>query len=488
VSRLKTTARVAAAVGSTLAGAVLLAPVAPVDALAQRPPPPMGQAPATPAYRPSAVAPAQGLRADQITLLRRTLAEASSHGLTEAYLPAGLDQRLTARDPVVRVDAERQLAAAVIRYAQAMRGGRLGPNQFMADWSLRPAQFDAAREYQSALAQDRLSAWIESLSPPYAGYTDLRQGLAAYRGIAAAGGWSALPAGPVMKPGVADSRVPLLRARLASEDSAVPAVGAATFDASIAEGVMRAQKRFGLEPTGVVDLATRLALNTSVEERIGQIVANMERWRWLPAQLPADRIQVNIAAAVLTVFRDDAATMSMRAVTGKPGDETPPWNVPAGIAAKELIPKGRAYLARNGFSMIPTGGGGYRLQQKAGPQSALGRMKFDFDNPFAVYLHDTPTRSTFERYGRLASHGCVRLEKAEDLTRALLEGDPAWTNAAIDRAQASGKTVRAPLIRSVSVFLLYWTAYRAPDGQMNFRADPYGWDRELLKRIADRPL
>jgi murein L,D-transpeptidase YcbB/YkuD len=251
----------------------------------------------------------------------------------------------------------------------------------------------------------------------------------------------------------------------------------------------------------LVDPATRLALNTPVDERIGQIVANMERWRWLPAQLPADRIQVNIAAAVLTVFRGDTATMSMRAVTGKPGDETPmlssvvhsvvlnpPWNVPTGIAANELIPKGRAYLARNGFSMIPTGGGGYRLQQKAGPQSALGRMKFDFDNPFAVYLHDTPTRSTFERYGRLASHGCVRLEKAEQLTRALLEGDPVWTPAAIDQTLATGQTVRAPLSRPVSVFLLYWTAYLAPDGQMNFRADPYGWDRELLKRIDGAPV
>jgi murein L,D-transpeptidase YcbB/YkuD len=189
--------------------------------------------------------------------------------------------------------------------------------------------------------------------------------------------------------------------------------------------------------------------------------------------------------------------MSMRAVTGKISDETPmlssvihsvvlnpPWNVPTGIAANELIPKGRAYLARNGFSRIPTGNGGYRLQQKAGPQSALGRFKLDFDNPFAVYLHDTPTRSTFERYGRLASHGCVRLERAEQLTRALLEGDPVWTDAAIDQTLATGQTVRAPLRRPVSVFLLYWTAYLAPDGQMNFRADPYGWDRELLSRIG----
>src|ERR1019366_6519625 len=109
---------------------------------------------------------------------------------------------------------------------------------------------------------------------------------------------------------------------------------------------------------------------------------NMERWRWVPAVLPSDRIQVNIAAAGLTVFHDDTPTLSMRAVTGRPGDETPmlqsavssivlnpPWNVPSNIATKELWPKEKAhpgYLARNDFIVIPTPDGGTRLQQKAG--------------------------------------------------------------------------------------------------------------------------
>ena len=293
----------------------------------------------------------------------------------------------------------------------------------------------------------------------------------------------------------------MLRARLAAEDPTVPGTGGPAFDRAMTVGVMRAQKRFGLEPTGIADRATLAALNTPVQERIGQILANMERWRWLPPALPADRIQVNIAAAVLTVFRGDNPTLSMRAVTGRPADPTPiltsvvhsvvlnpPWNVPSGIASKELYPKGADYLARNGFVNIPTGGGGSRLQQKAGPMSALGRIKFDFDNPYAVYLHDTPTKSTFERYGRLASHGCVRLEKAVTLTRAVLEGDPVWTPEAIDQTIAAGQTVRVPLSRPVSVYLLYWTAYQGPDGQMNFRADPYGWDRELLRRLAGAPV
>ncbi len=189
--------------------------------------------------------------------------------------------------------------------------------------------------------------------------------------------------------------------------------------------------------------------------------------------------------------------MSMRAVTGRPGDETPmlmstidsivlnpPWNVPAGIAAKELWPKGQAYLARNGFKAIPTGGGTYRLQQQAGPQSALGRVKFDFPNPYAVYLHDTPSQARFDSFSRLASHGCVRVQRPVELAKAVLAGDPVWTPETIDATIAGGETVRAPLSRPIAVYLLYWTAYMGVDGQMNFRDDPYGWDALLLQRIA----
>jgi murein L,D-transpeptidase YcbB/YkuD len=226
----------------------------------------------------------------------------------------------------------------------------------------------------------------------------------------------------------------------------------------------------------------------------------MERWRWMPQSLPADRVQVNIAAAVLTVFNGYEPTMSMRAVTGRPGDETPmlvsrihsivfnpPWNVPTSIATKELWPKERAhpgYLAANDFIVIPTGEGGNRLQQKAGPKAALGRVKFDFANPYGVYLHDTPSRSKFDSYSRLASHGCVRLQRQVVLAKALLKGDKTWTPEAIDTALAEDKTVRAQLPSQMTVLLFYWTAYVAPDGAVNFRNDPYGWDTELVQRIA----
>ena len=212
-------------------------------------------------------------------------------------------------------------------------------------------------------------------------------------------------------------------------------------------------------------------------------------------------MQVNIAAAVLTAFDGDAPVMSMKAVTGRPGNETPmliskinsivinpPWNVPTSIATKELWPKERAnpgYLKRNGFRVIDNGDGSKRLQQ-ASERSALGRFKFDFPNDFAVYLHDTPAQSGFSRFDRLASHGCVRLEKPDELAKLLLRTTPEWQPDAIDAAVAAGKTVRARMAEPVTVYLLYWTAFASADGQVGFRDDPYGWDAKLAATIERR--
>ncbi|MBO9559497.1 MAG: L,D-transpeptidase family protein [Caulobacter sp.] len=442
------------------------------------------------------------LRPDQVDLLIRTLGQAYSHGFEpSAFAPDPLVPLLSARDALTRQGAQAQLIDLTLRYARAVHTGRLPADAFLEDWGLRPMPYDPGPDFVLAVQQDRLGPWLDSLPPPYTGYQTLRKGLATYRDIAAKGGWKPIASGEPLKLGATnDPRIVALEARLAVEDATVAVDKAPVFDEALQRALMRAQKRFGLNPDGGLGPATLAALNVPVEHRIDQILANMERWRWLPQQLPADRIQVNIAAAVMSVFHDDAPNLTMRAVTGRPGDETPmlqsmihsivlnpPWNVPSSIAAKELWPKERAnpgYLKRNDFIVIPTGDGGSRLQQKAGDKAALGLVKFDFDNRYGVYLHDTPSRSRFASFSRLASHGCVRLEKPIPLAKQLLATNPDWQPDVVDATIASGKTVRAQLGQPIAVFLLYWTAYMTPDGQMNFRDDPYGWDKVLVQRIA----
>ena len=392
---------------------------------------------------------------------------------------------------------EQALIGELLRYAREVHTGRLSLGDFPAAWGVRPAPFDPGPSLMSALAVDHLKDWLDALPPPYAGYRSLKRGLAAYRKIAADGGWAPIPAGPALSLGSKDPRVSALRARLAVEDPKIE--GGSGFDKGLQEAVVRAQRRFGLKPDGLVDTATLAALNQPVGQRVLQIIANMERWRWLPPTMPPTRVQVNSGAAIVTLFRDDKPVLSMKAVAGRVGDETPmlfstihsvvlnpPWNVPTSIANKELWPKERAkpgYLRSHGYKVIADGSG-RRLQQAAGAQSALGRFKFDFENPYGVYLHDTPSQGGFSRFARQASHGCVRLEKPQALAGALLEGDPKWTPEAVAEVVSTDDTVRVRLPQSTPVFIFYWTAFAGADGAMHFRSDPYAWDRQLLQKIG----
>ncbi len=461
-----------------LALATLFAPVllaagqAPdaVPALAV-PPPPVPPPPASP---PVVAVPhvRPHLSDRQIAQLRQMLDGAAADGIAPSD---GTSAAPTGGDTAALVDA-------AMDYAQALHHGRLAPSDFLNDWGLRPVAYDPWPGFTAAVQADRLSAWIAALPPPYAGYDTLKAALAGYRAIDRAGGWPQVALG---------TDAATLRRRLAIEDK--------TVSDDTAAAIQRAQRRYGLEPTGTLGAATIAALNVGAHDRVRQIEANMERWRWLPAELPEHRVQVNIAAAVLTMFDADKPVTSMRAVTGRPGDETPmlssqiqsivfnpPWNVPSSIATRELWPKEKAhrgYLAAHGFKVIDTGGGGARLQQKAGPKSALGKVKFDFANPYGVYLHDTPTQGTFGRYSRLSSHGCVRLAHPVDLAKLALQDSPDWSADAIDTALARGDTVRAQLTTPIAVFLFYWTSYASADGKVSFLDDPYGWDAALADRL-----
>lgn len=414
---------------------------------------------------------------------------------------AGVAQGLRRVGTSVTLPADNDgMVRLALDYAKAVHSGRLAEADFDPNWGLRPPAYDPLPSFSVAVANDKLADWVRALPPPYTGYDGLKAGLDHYRQIEANGGWKTLPAADIAA-GATGANVAALRQRLALEDAGV-SLSTTSYDDELTEAVKRAQRRYGLPQTGTLDKATRAMLDVPVRDRIHQIMANMERWRWLPDQLPAKRIQVNIATAVLTVYDGDLPIASMIAVTGKPGTETPmlsstinsivinpPWNVPTSIATRELWPKEKkspGYLARNGFKVIPLPGGGNRLQQQAGDSSALGRFKFDFDNKYSVYLHDTPAKAAFGRFDRLASHGCVRLSKPRALADLLLQGSADWTPDAVDAALAKGDTVRAAMPQPVAVFLLYWTAFAGADGSVSFRGDPYGWDKSLAAKIETR--
>jgi murein L,D-transpeptidase YcbB/YkuD len=260
-----------------------------------------------------------------------------------------------------------------------------------------------------------------------------------------------------------------------------------------------------LAPTTTTYLLLRQALQNflsaipaSDKTATSRIEANLERERWLPRRLPADRVWVNVADERLVLYRNDRPVFSTRVIVGQ--DErrnqspefqatidgiwfNPPWNIPADIATNEILPKASQdpnYLARHNLVMLPNGG----LQQPAGPNSGLGQLLFEMKNRFDVYLHDTPSKNLFSRDNRRISHGCIRVENLRELA-ALLAQRPIDE---INQAIATGTTSRSDLPKPVPVFVVYETAFADADGRLKFDADIYGRDVEIWQYLnPERP-
>ena len=401
-------------------------------------------------------------------------------------------------DQSQQAQGQQLLRAAILKYARAQHGLGLPTDQFPKEWGIRPARYDAATDLRAAQGADRIPDWLKSLPPTDPRYQSLVQTLAGYQTIASRGGWQALPAHGRLRQGAKGQIVQALKARLAAED---PNIGQAaadgSFDAALAQAVARFQARHLLDPTGEVGPKTWEALNVPVQTRIAQIRANLERWRWLPRNPPATRIEVDAASDTMDYYKDGKDVMHMLAASGKPGDETPmliskitdikfnpPWRVPADIAQKELFPKEAkdpGYFARNDFVKGPSAA--VPLVQQAGPKSALGQVKFEFDNPYGVYLHDTPAKQAFSLDQREVSHGCVRLQRAVDLAKLLLNGVHGYSPDQIDQLVMTDNTQSVNLPQPVPVMIFYWTAF-VQDGQTYFGNDAYGWD-DMLVRLLD---
>ena len=157
----------------------------------------------------------------------------------------------------------------------------------------------------------------------------------------------------------------------------------------------------------------------------------------------------------------------------------PPWNIPESIATEEILPKmshDPNYLTRHNLVMKPDGG----LQQLPGPGAALGQIKFEMENRFDVYLHDTPSKNLFNRDNRRISHGCIRVQQPRELA-ALLMQQPIET---INQAIATGSTTRRDLPTHVPAFVVYQTAFVDSDGTLQFRPDVYNRDAEIWPKAV----
>lgn len=428
--------------------------------------------------------------------LMRAVEAAPEHGLDpEIFSASRIASSRGDSDETSKATLDVQLTAAAMKYALVMTTGLA--NAVSSDnTDRRGLQKKLISELEAALAQDNIRAWIKTLPPQAAGYERLKYALNVYRDFDAAGGWEELPASLSTKSAKRLAQDQRLERRLRIEgDLRDDDVDDDDDSNPIADALKRFQRRHGLAPRGKVDKATLQALNVSAHERVLQIAANLERWRTYSRIPPATRVEVNAAAAIATLYRENEPVMVMNAVVGKPKHDTPilqstittvvinpPWIVPRSIIENEIKPaieKRPDYLERNRMYWS-----GDQIIQEPGPGNSLGRIKFEFPNNYGVYLHDTPAHALFKDIDRAQSHGCVRLERPVDLAEDLLRdnGDE-WSRDNIMEAIQEGETVRVQLAQEMPVTIAYWTAFVADDGTVEFRPDIYGRDAPLAATL-----
>jgi L,D-transpeptidase YcbB len=393
-------------------------------------------------------------------------------------------------------EADLKLSVSVIRYARDARGGRIEPSRLSALITPKldlPAPGEVLAQVAAA---KNAGAALAAYHPSHPGYQALKARLAHLRANHPSQPNVRVPKGPPLRVGMQDPRVPLIRARFnltkGANDQTV-------YDERVASAVAAFQKEIGLPTNGVLTSQTAVALSGPSSARIeGDLIANMERWRWLPADLGSRHIMVNVPEYRLRFVDEGSVIHQTRVIVGKQESQTPifsedmkylvvnpSWTVPPSILKKEFLP-GLAvdpyYAERRGYKVIRSGNR-ISVQQPPGERNALGFVKFMFPNQHAVYLHDTPNRSLFTAGKRAFSHGCVRVEQPFELAQEILGQDGKWSEQKLKGLIGKGERY-VYLRQPVPVHLTYFTISIDERGELKTFEDLYGIDRKVRAALG----
>jgi len=334
--------------------------------------------------------------------------------------------------------------------------------------------------------------------------------IAMYEDINNRGGWPSLA--KRLQKGDNSSEVIMLRQRLALEGYLpTESLAIATpqrFDEDVKAAVKAFQSNHGLAPTGKVDDRTLAEFNVPAANRLETLRANRLRVEMYAKGLGPKYILVNIPSAQLEAVNAGTVYSRHNIVVGKLDNPSPTvlskvseinfnpyWNVPASIAAHEIIPKlnrdpntlaamhMRGYDGYNGPELDPmnidwttAASDRFFFRQDPGEQNALGTVKINFPNPFNVYLHDTPAKALFGQNARYESHGCIRVDQIDTLIDWIFSGQDGFDANAIEEIEASGERIDQAVRNPPDVRIMYLTAWATDDGRIQFRPDVYNLD------------
>ncbi|MCH5598530.1 L,D-transpeptidase family protein [Niabella ginsengisoli] len=339
--------------------------------------------------------------------------------------------------------------------------------------------------------------YADEYAPHNPQYLKLRDQLLKYKQIKDNGGWPVVNSKvEVMTKGYSDAAVKTLKLRLKIEGflNVEDSMLTNLYDSELADAVNELKKTYGYKPDGTAGRTFLKDVNIPLEERIQQILINMERMRWLPGNT-ADSgrsIMVNIPEFRLHVYEYGQPAWNMDVVVGKEGNNTtvftgrlsnivfsPYWNVPSSIVKNEMHGKpSAAYLARNHMEIIKG-----RVRQKPGPWNSLGLVKFLFPNSYNIYFHDSPAKSLFNRDKRSYSHGCIRLKEPAKLAAYILNDTVRYSAKKVDSLMRTYKEKYIRVKKPIPVLITYFTSWVNDSSVLNFREDIYGHDAIIAKKM-----
>src|SRR5882757_1806859 len=424
--------------------------------------------------------------------LLKALRGAADHGLEPAWYRAGEVEKALApgADPAA---TETLLTAAFLAYASDVSIGRVHANRVDKDIDIQQRKIEPADLLKAAATAADFPAYLANL-PPKGDYPALQKALAVWRDKRDKA-FTSLPDGVALKPGMIDPRVPLLRKRLAELDLVVPDLSAGAladlYDEPLAAVVKSYQETKGLTVDGVIGAKTTLSLNTTIDERIEQIVANLERRRWLPEDLGKRYVMVNAGDYSMVFVDDGKLAFQSLVIVGTPKDPTPEiqsvmrgfqtnpyWTVPQSISGEEYLPMLRRdpyALQNNGFKIFSSWSDNdseidpgtvdwnsinpkafpYRIRQEPGAGNALGYIFFPFQNNYGIYMHDTATRWLFTEGSRNFSHGCIRLQNPLDFVQKVFGGKAGFDKGKVQQVINAGEQQHYSFPEPVALYVTY---------------------------------
>ncbi len=442
---------------------------------------------------------------ENLELYKELVSNARQHGLRQKDYEVN-----PLEDPLLY---ELFITDRLIRLAYDLYYGRLRPKKLFNHWTAPEKEDKVINILADLIKAGRIKDFFKELSPKDPSYWLLVKEAELYEFLSGLE-WKTIRPRKALRVGDKSPCIDEVRYRLFLLGDLKEYEPSEVFDERLKEAIKSFQERHGIEPTGILDGHTLKELNTKPSERLRQIYLNLEKLRWV--EIPKNAIAVNIPSFELFYFKEGKLRLSSKVVVGRNYEKdfrptpilysrvqsitvNPKWYVPISIAVKDIKPKvlkDPNYLSRKGIRVFYKGeevdpsqvdwaslsenNFPYMLVQEAGPRNALGVLKFNFPNPFAVYLHDTPDKHLFKRHKRTFSSGCIRVEKAKELALELL--GPDWDMKRLNGLISSKNTITVRLPREVPIYLLYYTAFER-DGKLHLREDIYGYDRIIGSRL-----